>query len=1435
MRNYFTLVFFICLPFVINAQLTIQDANTPPFNSQNLIRNIFIGSGVEVSNINLLGSRSSVGYFSDGLSQIGLERGIILSTGDARTINTLNANINQDGELTSGFNNPDPDLSSIATGSIADQVVYTFNFIPNSDTVRFRYVFGSEEYPEYVCEQYNDVFGFFISGPSPSGGNYNAENIALVPDPADPSGLSFTSIPVAIDNVHSGMANCTDGFPEYYNQNGVGTENLAINAYLDVFTAQAVVVPCQEYTIKLAIADVNDQLYNSVVFLEAKSFGTGSLQATSETPGVEGGIAEGCVDGFFKFSLPDSARQDLPIDFRILDLPGSATPGVDYDPLPVTLTIPKDSIEIYVPVTVVDDGVDEPVEVIALEVNLNICETDTLYIYIHDNQIVPPILPADVSICPNEELIIDAALDPSIDIPPLYYFSNNDIVEITPEETAVLSGIEVIGVRPEKLRPNQVFQVCIEGLEHRALDELDIYLIGPDGQILELSTDNGNKPLNLSDLDSYTNTCFTVNAEDTINYGNSKFGDIDPLNPTYNGEFLPEGNWSDLWDGDYNTNGTWQLMVIDDTPGGITGRLLGWSISFIPPYYVNFEWTASNGVLECPNCEDITVSPSVSTNYNLEISDAYGCTSSSSMNVTVPDIPTLVILSGPNPTSCYESMDGSATFEIASGNGPFTYTIGQNSNGTGVFNNLPKGDVALVIEDQLGCSYEYFLNNFIPGPDSFQFNVTLSKSDPCNLSGLVDVSVNVTGGQGNLNFLWSDGSTSSQLVGISQGSNYQLTVTDSEGCMGFYDLNIPTSEMISATLDLIDPQCSNDLGSGSVIINAGVGPFTFQWQDGINDSINNSLTPGPGSVIITDAFGCDTTINFSVNEGTVLDFNVMVTNETCPGNENGTAQVEIISGRGPYTIEWSNGSSNMQKVTGLSPGIYGVTVTGSEGCSSETDFDIRSNPGVIFSISKTDILCYGVDQGRIRIDTTGSDPNTTILWNDGSSSPERVNLPVGDYCITLTNGACTVDTCLVIVQPEQFVIELDVKNPGCGSGSDGSITVIGEGGVPPYNYNWTFMGNPLNENSPTINNLSPGVYSVNVADQNNCQIATNATLELMSQLEVTSVIRNSSCDGTNDGSIEITVNGGTPPFDFQWEDMDANQYEGSVLRDLSPGVYALEINDGAGCIFLEEYVVESPEPIIVNENAINISCFGEEDGQIIVDATGGNGGFKYRLNEGDFQNDNTFKNLQAGTYTLHVMDALGCVDSITSIRITEPGALLVDLGPDIILETGQTVSLQIDVFNYAGNLSYVWSSDLINFLSCIYCKNPIFNGDRESTFKVQVTDAKGCQGEDFISIRFGNNTNFQVPTAFTPNGDGENDILTAFGARIALVKTFKVFNRWGELVYEGFDLPINDRSVGWDGVKNGKVSPPGLYYWSAEVEYLNGQTEIFMGNTTLIR
>ncbi|MBT5859411.1 MAG: hypothetical protein HOH88_06030, partial [Flavobacteriales bacterium] len=304
MKNKYAL-FLSCfiLSLDINAQIGITN-NSPNNNPTHLVSNVLVGGGVTISNIQFSGDNQQIGYFSNGNS-IGMPSGIVMSSGHAMdadlggfpgSTNTPSSGI----QCTTNPNTVCNDLYTVANSvpvmlgqwfsvsSINDMCVLEFDFIPESDTISFNYSFGSEEYLTYVNSAWNDVFGFFISGPgitgpysSPTGFPNGSQNIAIVPNSNPP-------LPITVSSVHPGYNS------QYYNS---GNTTISYNGYTDVFTAIAVVQPCQTYHIRLAIADGSDDWLDSGVFLEANSFSatsatidTNSISIVSDTLFVE------CID-----------------------------------------------------------------------------------------------------------------------------------------------------------------------------------------------------------------------------------------------------------------------------------------------------------------------------------------------------------------------------------------------------------------------------------------------------------------------------------------------------------------------------------------------------------------------------------------------------------------------------------------------------------------------------------------------------------------------------------------------------------------------------------------------------------------------------------------------------------------------------------------------------------------------------------------------------------------------------------------------------------------------------------------------------------------------------------------------------------------------------------------------------------------------------------
>ena len=258
---------FIILSYTqSSAQLVIDNTMTP----EQLVQNILIGSGVTATNVVFTGNvANAICSFTNGsTTNLGLDNGVILSSGIAGEA----ANPASFFASTNNGAAGDPDLDALpGVMGTNDAAILEFDFIPQSDTLTFRYVFGSEEYPEYV-NSYNDVFAFFITGPNPAGGSYTNENIALIPG---------TTLPVSINNVNNGTTNtgpCVNC--EYYIDNTGGT-TIAYDGFTTVLEAIAILTPCSTYHMKLTIADDLDYIFDSGVFLEANSFSAQGLTISS--------------------------------------------------------------------------------------------------------------------------------------------------------------------------------------------------------------------------------------------------------------------------------------------------------------------------------------------------------------------------------------------------------------------------------------------------------------------------------------------------------------------------------------------------------------------------------------------------------------------------------------------------------------------------------------------------------------------------------------------------------------------------------------------------------------------------------------------------------------------------------------------------------------------------------------------------------------------------------------------------------------------------------------------------------------------------------------------------------------------------------------------------------------------------------------------------
>ncbi|HOY33465.1 MAG TPA: choice-of-anchor L domain-containing protein [Bacteroidales bacterium] len=399
---------FVRAQFAVNASLTA-----------NQLMQDFIGSGVTVSNIVYTGGAASRGSFSNGnATNLGLGSGIVLCTGYASAISNpasflMSNNLGLAGDAT---------LNSINLGTNSyDASMLEFDFVPVSDSVKFKYVFASEEYPNYICSQYNDVFAFFISGPNPAGGNYTNNNIALIPG---------TSIPVSVNSVNSGIpgsgfssSGCTSlSYSGYYiNNAAISGTTITFGGFTTPLTARCSVVPCQTYHMKIAVADGYNGLYDSGVFLEANSFSSNSVTVNhyyTDTISGDNSI-EGCSDAVVTFTTQTPVTSPLTISFTIT---GTALNGTDYTNIPASVIIPAGQDSVGLIIHPLADMLTEGTETIILNVT-NGCATIADTLYIIDKAALYVNAGGDQGICSGEPVTITAAATGGI--PPYTYIWNS--------------------------------------------------------------------------------------------------------------------------------------------------------------------------------------------------------------------------------------------------------------------------------------------------------------------------------------------------------------------------------------------------------------------------------------------------------------------------------------------------------------------------------------------------------------------------------------------------------------------------------------------------------------------------------------------------------------------------------------------------------------------------------------------------------------------------------------------------------------------------------------------------------------------------------------------------------------------------------------------------------------------------------------------------
>lgn len=626
--------------------------------------------------------------------------------------------------------------------------------------------------------------------------------------------------------------------------------------------------------------------------------------------------------------------------------------------------------------------------------------------------------------------------------------------------------------------------------------------------------------------------------------------------------------------------------------------------------------------------------------YSVTVTDGNGCTSSAS--ATVLSYTPMTLSSTQVNNTCYGTATGSIDLTVANGWAPYTYAW-SNSAVTQDINSLAAGTYTVTVGDNHSCTATRIVTITQP---SFPVIINAAVTNAtCNGGNNGTITVSISNGSSPYSYSWNDGVITQNRAGLAAGV-YNLTVTDISSCSVSSSIVVGEGSPIVITPVVTNAACfGSNNGTISLSVTGGVAPFSYNWGGGVNSQNRTALSAGTYTVTVTDNVGCTQTSTSAITQNPNLNVISVITNVTCNGANNGAVTITPSGGTAPYTYNW-NGGATTQNRTSLSAGNYSVTVTDNLGCSGSLSAIITEPAVLAVTLNANNITCSGANNGTINTTVSGGMTSYTFLWSDGAATQNRTSLSGGSYTLTVTdNNACTSSASATIVDPLPITLSVNPTNVTCYSGNNGSILLSVGGGTGAYSYSWSNSSNTQN-----LNGLSAGFYSVVVADINLCSASTSTIVNQPTQITTSTVVSNATCFGVSNGTVDLTVNGGTGAYSYNWSNAASTQ----DITSVTAGTYHVTVTDGNSCTVSTSVVVSQSMQIVLAETHTNVSCNGGNNGSIDVTISGGTFPYTYNWSNGAVAQDVT--NLTAGSYSVAVSDNNSCSANIT-VAITQPPVL----------------------------------------------------------------------------------------------------------------------------------------------------------------------------------
>lgn len=1354
----FLLLFFtLCINAV--SQLQINSTYTP----QQLVQNFFIGGGVTVTNVQFQGNIggtgcSQIGYFSNGnTTSLGMSSGIVLATGCVENIAQVGSSFMSNIVGSAGLT----EITNIAGNTSYDGARLEFDFIPQDSPIMFTYVFASEEYPEWVGSSYNDAFGFFISGPNPNGGNYNNVNIALIPN---------TSTPVSINNVNGGS------YSQYYVNNDGSNNHPVFDGFTTPLVAQINVVPCQQYHIRISIADVGDQIYDSGVFLLRNSLATDAIDLTITYSSGSAPAVEGCSYATITASTAIAPSTPATISWSF---GGNATNGLDCNNIPNSITIPAGQTSNSIQVIPTLDGINEGLEYLVL-IRTDACgNTKRDTIYFMDNTPLSVNAGQDQTLC-QSALPATLTATPIGGAPPYNYQWNNNA-----------GNTQTVQVSPTNTTHYMV--TVTDACNQTATDVVDVIII-PN----PTSTFVANTPICAGEIVTVN---YTGNASQNATY-NWNFSGATVL---YGGN--GQGPHQITWytpgtynisltvnEGGCNSLPTQQTITVYDPSSpqccsmpnpnaGPDKSVCGLTTNLeaIPSMTGNWTSIPNTAIITQINNPNSSVSVPTPGTYQFIWTETTSPSCINSDTVTITFIQQPIGNAGVSTQVCSHTYQMQAYSNIGIG----TWSVTPN-NGVSIFGiNNPNTNVT--VQNDGVYTFTWTVNNngcistsqvqigFYQMPNSnagtddavCQLNYTLQ--------ALSSVGIGIWSYSGPGTVQFSNINSPNSAVNANVSGTYTFIWTENNnGCIDKDTVIIqltktPTSEFMATSINcygntsLVTYTGNAEPGSifqwnwdgGNAIPGSGSGPHEVSWSVVGNHTISLTVSYN----------GCTSQItNLTLNNPSPISTNIIKNDLLCKNDQSGSINLTVTDGTPPYTYQWSNGYT-YEDLNNLSGGIYSVTVTDSNGCTKIDGTTIYEPSQIVISVTPSQYICQHIP-AYLNISANGGTPPYQFLWNNQLSNPNIMVTPSTQTTyiaqVIDANGCQSqIATTTVYVAPDIHV-NLIANTTNVCPGDPVMITPVIWGGVGPpyaiYNHLGDLVTPPI-----YIYPSESGWYSIRVED---------------------------ACISWDTSSIYINVYP-LPPI--------------NILADTLEGCQPLkvqfnEVNPDSGYSYMWNFGDNSNLSLIKNPtHTYNISG--------IFDVS------------------------------ITVISQHGCKNQVTyndMIKVWPKPFARFTWTPEIATE----IKPEINFINLSnGAFTYQWMFGDGDSSSHI---NPTHKYPKADNYQVELiaVSNKGCKDTAYAIVKILEHYTFYAPTAFSPDGDRINDFfyVIAHGIKEESFK-LEIYDRWGEIIWQtnkfNKDKEISEM---WDGrAKNNEIVPIGTYTWRCVFRDVFDRTQIETGVVNVIR